>query len=113
MDQFTDMASYNWSKVFERAREEMEGYKLRRLTIFGKIVLLNTAVFPMFYYLASTFLPPGVVLESLSRLTLELILSPAKRKMVDKSFYFLPKDKGGRALESVSYLLSKAQSVFF
>ena len=102
IDQFTDMASYYWSKVFERAREKIEGYKLRRLTIPGKIVLLNTAVFPMFYYLASTFLPPGVVLESLSRLTFELIWSPAKRKIVDKSFFFLPKDKGGWALESCS-----------
>jgi hypothetical protein len=94
IDQFTDMASYNWSIVFERAREKIEGYKLGRLTIPGKIVLLHTAVFPVFYYWASTFLPPGEVVESLARLTFELIWSPAKRKIVDKAFSFCPKTKG-------------------
>lgn len=64
----------------------------------------------MSYYLASTFVPPGDDLESLSHLTFELRWSSAKRKMVDEWLIFLPKHKGGW---DVVHLMSKAQSLFF
>ena len=48
----------------------------------GKILLLNVVVFPLFFYLVSTFLPPKSVVDKLLALAVEFIWSPAKKQMI-------------------------------
>ena len=59
----------------------------------GKILLLNVAVFPLFFYLASTFLPLKSVVDKL--LAIEFIWLPAHKQMISKQCLYLDKCRGG------------------
>ena len=73
------MSAHNWNRILEKAQARVDSYKKRRLSMPGKILLLNVAVFPLFFYLASTFLPPKSVVDKLLALAVEFIWSPAKK----------------------------------
>ena len=59
---------------------EMQNFSLNFL-------LLNVAVFPLFFYLASTGLPPKSVVDTLLALAVNFIWSPAKKQMISKQFF--------------------------
>ena len=46
--QFREMSAHNWNRILEKAQARVESYKKRRLSMPGKILLLNVAVFPLF-----------------------------------------------------------------
>ena len=110
INQFREMSAHNWNRILEKAQARVESYKKRRLSMPGKILLLNVAVFPLFFYLASTFLPPKSVVDKLLALAVEFIWSPAKKQMISKQCFYLDKCKGGWDL---LHFPSKTDSLFF
>ena len=110
INQFRELSAINWNRILEKAQSRVESYKKRRLSMPGKILLLNVAVFPLFFYLASTFLPPKSVVDTLLALAVDFIWSPAKKQMISKQFFYLDKCKGGWDL---LHFPSKTESLFF
>ena len=49
INQFRELSAINWNRILEKAQSRVESYKKRRLSMPGKILLLNVAVFPLFF----------------------------------------------------------------
>ena len=60
IEQFREMSAHNWNRILEKAQARVESYKKRRLSMPGKILLLNVAVFPLFFLPGKYFFAPKV-----------------------------------------------------
>ena len=58
ISQFREMSAHNWNGILEKAQARVESYKKRQLSLPGKILLLNVAVFPLFFLSGKYFFCP-------------------------------------------------------
>ena len=81
------MPAIDWNRILEKAQSWVESYKKKQLSMPFKILLLNVAVFPLVFYLASTFVLPKSVVDMLLTLAVDFIWSLAKKQMISKKFF--------------------------
>ena len=89
------MPAIDWNRILEKAQSWVESYKKKQLCMPFKILLLNVAVFPLVFYLASTFVLPKSVVDMLLTLAVDFIWSLAKKQMISKQFFYLDKCRSG------------------
>ena len=99
----------NWDKIFRKAKSKLDSLSSRRLSLAGKVVLINTLIFPMFHHVAMVYPPHKPTIKALMVEVFRFIWAPAVRQSVRQQYFFLPKSKGGWGLTSFEL---KARAMF-
>lgn len=89
----------NWSIKVAKMKSLLGMWNRRNLTILGKVKVLNTVIFPMFYYLGPVFpVPNGIVREVLS-LSFKFLWS-GKTELIARNVVMLDRADGGLGLDN-------------
>jgi len=91
---------YNWNKILRKAKSKLDSLSSRHLSLAGKVILINTLIFPMFHHVVMVYPPHKPTIKALMVEGFRFILAPAVRQSVRQQHFFLPKSKGGRCLTS-------------
>ena len=98
-----EVASYNWQLKCHAAVAKIQSSKGRKLTLNGKVILLNSCIFSTLHYLSSIYLPDKQSVTSLRKHSFQFLWYPLVAQRVKQEVFFLPKEKGGWGLDHVLY----------
>lgn len=85
----------NWESLLERVRKKVCFWKLRSLTMEGKIVILKQVILPMVLYISSVFMPSFRQLKNLIRICFTFFWNSNMEKVRREEMY-KSKEKGGK-----------------
>ena len=87
----------NWSKRMAELRDFIEKIQTRKLSLRGKILLLNAKAMAKFWYLATVIPMPNCFLKPTEKLLFEFIWSGSKDP-IKREIIYLPIECGGLGL---------------
>ena len=92
--------NYNWRITVEQFKTQLQGLKKRKLSLKGKVLVLNTVVMSKIWYLA-TVIPMTEKEEKIIRTEIFAFLWDAEKKNpIKQEMVYQPKEKGGLNLKS-------------
>lgn len=94
----------NWQAKLEKAESRLRDWGGRHLTVTGKVRVLNTVVFPLFYFLAPVFPVPDYVVSKVEKMSFNFLWS-GKTELVARKVLVLNKEEGGLGLDDFSIKL--------
>ena len=71
-----DKNKNNWRKATQRIKSIIEIHKDRKLSIYGKIQIINTLLVPLIIHLAKTPIPPQNVVNHINSLMYSFLWHP-------------------------------------
>ncbi|CAJ0948231.1 unnamed protein product [Ranitomeya imitator] len=87
----------SWDVVREKVQKKIDFWKLRKLTIEGKVLIIKALLLPIMLYLSYVYPPSDLVAKKLQRMLFEFIWSSkfekVKRKTMHKPHHLGGKDK--------------------
>ncbi|KAJ8043497.1 hypothetical protein HOLleu_10605 [Holothuria leucospilota] len=104
-----DVIQSNWTNKLNRAIKILNGWKNRHLSLIGKVLVVNTVIYPLFYYIAPVYRMPDSVIKDLSKAVFSFIWGEGKPDLVSRRVISLPKESGGLVLDN---LRTKVDALF-
>ena len=89
----------NWSNKVDTAIKRLNMYKPRFLSLIGKVAVINTVIFPLFYFVAPVFRIPDSIVKVLNKNIFSFIWGSDKPDLVARKVMALPKINGGLGLD--------------
>ena len=87
----------NWSLKMDKLKYRIGLWEKRFLTLLGKVLVINTLLYPVFYYLAPIFPVPGSVVREVDTCVFKFLWSN-KTELVARGVVRLNRDEGGLGL---------------
>ncbi|KAJ8018214.1 hypothetical protein HOLleu_43920 [Holothuria leucospilota] len=95
----------NWSEKVKKATRRANFWKSGNLSLFGKTVVVNSLLYPLFYFIAPVFPIPESVIKEVNKIVFAFIWGEKngekKPDLVNRKVMVLPKDEGGMGLDSL------------
>ena len=95
-----DAVHTNWTKKTDTAVGLLNSWKHRFLTLLGKIIVINTVIYPLFYFIAPVYPIPDKVLKEVNKAVFSLIWGDNKPDLVARKVLNMEKKEGGLGLHS-------------
>ena len=86
-----------WKSLSSKAKQKLDKWENRGLTILGKIEIINSCIFSLLYYPAYIYVPPDDFYTDILRIVYEFIWAH-KTELVKRDAILLDYDKGGLKL---------------
>ena len=97
-----------WKSLCEIAIKKVKLWESRGLTLLGKIGIVNTCIYPLFYYAARVYLPEPGFYKEIVKVVFRFIWQK-KTELVSRDTFTLSSAKGGLNLDRLSV---KMQALF-
>ena len=94
------LKNYNWDSKLDVATKRLKMWKNRYLSLLGKIVVINTFIFPLFYFVAPVFPVTISVVKDLNKIVFPFILGDKKPDLVKRHVITWSQKDGGLGLDS-------------
>ncbi|KAJ8035265.1 hypothetical protein HOLleu_22431 [Holothuria leucospilota] len=99
----------NWDLKLEKAAKQVNCLTNRHLTLLGKVLVINTFIYPLFYYVAPVFPFPDCLWHKITKIVYPFLWGSNKPALVSGNVLTLGKDKGGLGLDDFQ---SKMDALF-
>ena len=90
----------NWELKLRKANSKLQLWKNRHLTLLGKVVVINTAIYPLFYFTAPVFPIPSDCEKELKKAVYTFLWGENKPELVTRDVVTLEKGNGGLGLDN-------------
>ena len=99
-------AIYNfWLDKLEKAKSIVTAWHSRHLTLLGKVLVINTVIYPLFYFIAPVFPLPDIIIKKVNKLIFSFLWGVGKPDLVSRKVSTLPKEEGGLGLDNFRHKL--------
>ena len=98
----------NWFSKLEKVKSILKFWKMRNLTMYGKVVILKSLIISQFVYVSSVLPFPSKIVSDLNKL-IHHFLWNSNRDKVKRTVLLNPVEKGGMNMIHVE---SKLQSIY-
>ena len=89
--------------VLEKASQRVDTWKKRRLTMLGKVRLINSCLYPLLYYVAPVFPPSNDIIVKFTRLAFSLLWGYPSPELVSREVVMLDRAAGGLGLDNLRF----------
>ncbi|KAJ8034902.1 hypothetical protein HOLleu_21924 [Holothuria leucospilota] len=96
-----DAVLSNWGKKIESSRSRIKSWTNRHLSLLGKTMVINTVIYPLFYFLGPIFPMPYSVLKEIHKIVFSLVWGSRKPDLVSRDVIVLPQLCGGLGLDNL------------
>ena len=96
-----DAVLSNWDKKIESSRSRTKSWINRHLSLLGKTLVINTVIYPLFYFLGPIFPMPDSVLKEIHKAIFSLVWGIRKPDLVARDVIVLPQLRGGLGLDNL------------
>ncbi|KAJ8018622.1 hypothetical protein HOLleu_43295 [Holothuria leucospilota] len=96
-----DAVLSNWGKKIESSRSRIKSWTNRHLSLLGKTMVINTVIYPLFYFLGPIFPMPYSVLKEIHKIVFSLVWGSRKPDLVSHDVIVLPQLCGGLGLDNL------------
>ena len=96
-----DVIQSNWTNKLNKAVRILNLWKNRHLSLIGKVLVVNTVIYPLFYYIAPVYRMPDAVVKDLNKAVFSFIWGEGKPDLVTRLVISLPKESGGLGLDNI------------
>ena len=104
----TESEQLNWFSKLEKVKAILKFWKMRNISIYGKVVILKSLIISQFVYVASVLPTPQKLVKDLNKLLFNFIWN-SKREKVKRSVLLNPIESGGLGMFDV---LTKFKSLY-
>ncbi|XP_070771031.1 LOW QUALITY PROTEIN: uncharacterized protein [Enoplosus armatus] len=94
----------NWPDIVGKVRQRLGYWRLRRLTMEGKVLIIKAVILPLLLLISSVFFPPRRVLLDLER-AIFYFLWGSKWERLRRYVMKKPKEKGGKGVPDLYLFL--------
>lgn len=95
----------NWVELLERVKKKLDFWRLRRLTMEGKILIVKQVILPIILYVSIIFFPPLMFLKKMIKYCFNFFWG-AKMERAKREEIYKPKCKGGKNFPDIKKFLS-------
>ena len=106
---YKEIAERNVFVKRERIEKKLDKLKSLRVSLIGKVLLVNSVVHSQLYFLSGVYLPPKKHLEEIRRLSFKFIWEE-KREVIKRQTIETSKDCGGIGLNNLS---ARCKALYF
>ena len=106
---YKEIAERNVFLKRERIEKKLDKLKSLRVSLIGKVLLVNSVVHSQLYFLSGVYLPPKKHLEEIRRLSFRFIWEE-KREVIKRQTIETSKDCGGIGLNNLS---ARCKALYF
>ena len=99
-DNYAETQDYNWTQVVEQTKTQLINLKKRKLSLKGKVLVLNTVVMAKVWYLATVISMPEEKEQEIRTAIFEFLWDGQNKNPIKQNAVFQPKEKGGLNLKS-------------
>ena len=96
----TESERLNWFSKLEKVKSILKFWKMRNLSVYGKVVILKSLIISQFVYVASVLSIPQKFVAELNKLLYNFIWN-SRREKVKRSVLLNPVEKGGLGMINV------------
>ena len=97
-----DAVKFGWQGIINSIIKLLDLWDHRRLSLIGKILLLNTIIFPKFYYVAPVYPIPAWVIKSTYKAVFMFLWGNNKPQLIARKVVFLIRTMGDWGLMTLS-----------
>ena len=97
-----DAIERNWVEKIKLATKRLNLWKNRYLSLIGKVTVINTLIYPIFFFVAPIFPIPESFIKDLNKVIFPFIWGENKPDLVPRKVLILPKEEGGLGLDNFS-----------
>lgn len=90
----------NWSQKLETAKNCLNAWKSRQLSLIGKVLVLNVVIYPLFFFVAPVFPMSDQLIRKIQGAAFTFLWS-GKTELVSRKVVTLSKTEGGLGLDRV------------
>ena len=98
-----DAVNTNWTKKVTKAVSLINSWRNRYLTLLGKVLVVNTVIYPLFYFIAPIYCIPDYVIKEVNKVAFSLVWGENKPDLVSRKVITMDKRQGGLKLDSFKY----------
>ena len=105
----------NWDKIYDKMEKQLSKLRFRKLSLKGKVTVLNTLVLSKAWYAATVIQLPNDMFKKIERLIMSFLWGRKNMSYdpIERKTLYQPKDKGGLDLKSVKFQQNALQLNFF
>ena len=93
-----EMERINMLECIRKLKSKINFFQTIPCTIKGKVIIVNTILYPIIFYMAHTFLPSAIHTALMKKLAFSLIYGEGKTELIKRRFIELAKEKGAMGL---------------
>ena len=93
-----DNAQSNWKKIVFRINSLATLHRERKLTLFGKVQIINTLLIPVIIHKAKILIPPPEILKQINTILYKFLWHPNPIENLSRKKLIAHKDQGGIAM---------------
>ena len=93
-----DNAQSNWKKIVFRINSLATLHRERKLTLFGKVQVINTLLIPVIIHKAKILIPPPEILKQFNTILYKFLWHPNPIENLSRKKLIAHKDQGGIAI---------------
>ena len=97
--------SQYWKSLVEKAKVKVKTWERRYLTLLGKVNVINTCLFPLFYYAAPVYLLEKNICTAISRVVFPFLWKGGT-ELVSRQVVMLHKSAGGLGVDNFVYKMT-------
>ena len=103
MEDLMSSQTFNWTMLLKKIQKKMNYQKYRKLSLKGKIMILNSTILSKVWYLSTVFEMPQFAWSDkhgngLKRMIFKFLWSNSNPEPIQRKVIYLPKEKGGLGL---------------
>ena len=96
----------HWQSKVDAAKSTLDAWRNRNLTLLGKVLVINTVIYTLFYYIAPVFAVPGSIIKTVNKLVFSFLWGLGKPDLVSRKVITLPRKAGGLGLDNFRHKLA-------
>ena len=96
-----DAVYSNWSDKVEKVRTQVSRWSNRHLSLIGKVLVINTLLYPSFYYVAPVFPIPASVVKEVNKIVFSFLWGNNRPDLVKRETITASRNEGGLGLDNL------------
>ena len=85
----------NWKNIIWKIKTLAYAHKERKLTLYGRIQIINTLLIPQIMHKAKLLIPPNKTLKEINAILFEFLLNPNRIENMTRSKLIADLNQGG------------------
>ena len=107
---FENEGSLSFRDCQVKIEKRIEKYKHLPLTLHGKVLVCNTLLFPLLFYVSATYLPSKTFCDKLKKKIFSFIWGEGKAESISRKVIQTPREVGGLGLSDITI---KTRAIYF
>ena len=99
---YNNQVNINTVDITSKVEKKLKRYTNIPCSMRGKILIINTVIFPILFYLAPTFLPNQEFFRQFKTLIFSFLYGEGRREIFKREIIELEKEKGGLGLTDIN-----------